>query len=141
MVVTLSLFSILLAMGIGALSYYSAAKSLDTAAREIATQMREAQAMAVATGNTYRVDFSDNARHTYQLQRRQGDSYEAVRNPVSLPSGVEFDASSLPSFGGDSYLDFYARGSAESGQLVLKGGYGRTRVIYVDGVTANVRIE
>ncbi|MBI5871238.1 MAG: prepilin-type N-terminal cleavage/methylation domain-containing protein [Actinobacteria bacterium] len=136
--VTLALLSVLMAMSMGALSYYMAGRSLDGAVSELSTQIREAQQLAVATGNTYRIDFSDANRLTYTLQRRQGSEWINVREPLRLP-GVEFSASSLPQFGADRYMEFYARGTSESGTIVVEDRFGRSRIITVDGETVNVR--
>ena len=138
--VTISLITVLLAMSVGAMSYYLAGRSLDSGAREVATQVREAQQMAVTTGNTYRVDFSNGSHTVYQLQARQGGGWSNVHGEQRLPSGVVFSTSSPPSFGGDSYIDCYSRGACESGTLVLEGGFGKSTTISVDGETANVRI-
>lgn len=138
-VVTLSLFALLMAMSIGSLSYYLAGKSVDTAVTELTTQIREAQALAVSTGNTYRIDFNDSGRTTYTLQRRSGSSWVNVRNAIKLPGGVTFSSSSLPQFGSDRYMEFYARGTSESGQIVVIGRYDKSRIIFVDGETVNVR--
>ena len=129
----------LIAMSTGALSYYLAGKSLDTAVTELTTQVREAQSLAVATGNTYRIDFSDSARTTYTLQRRSGSDWINVRGAISLPGGVSFSISSLPRFGSDGYMEFYARGTSESGQIAISGRYGGSRILTVDGETVNVR--
>jgi len=136
--VTLALLSILMAMSIGALSYYMAGRSRDAAVSELTTQIREAQQLAVATGNTYRIDFSDANRLTFTLQRRQGSDWINVREPQRLP-GVEFSTSSLPQFGTDRYMEFYARGTSESGTIVVEDRYGRSRTITVDGETVNVK--
>lgn len=139
MVVTLSLLAILMAMSIGALSYYLAGKSLDTAVTELTTQIREAQSLAVATGNTHRIDFSDSARTTYTLQRQSGSDWVNVRSAVNLPGGVSFSSTSLPQFGDDLYMKFTARGTSESGQIIITGRYGGSRNLIVDGETVNVR--
>ena len=138
-IITLSLLAILMAMSVSGLSYYQAGRSMDVAQRELVTQIREAQSMAVATGNTYRIDFSDPSMRTYQLQYRSGSGWVNVLAPQSLPTGVQFSSASPPSFGGDAYLEFYARGTCESGQLSLTGKYNMSNSIQVDGETANVR--
>ena len=138
-IITLSLLGILLGMSVSGLSYYQAGRSMDVAQSEIVTQIREAQAMAVATGNTYRIDFSDPSLKTYQLQYRSGSGWVNVRASESLPGGVQFDSAAPPSFGGGAYLEFYARGTCESGQLTLTGRFGKSATIQVDGETANVR--
>ncbi|MHB8168620.1 MAG: prepilin-type N-terminal cleavage/methylation domain-containing protein [Thermoleophilia bacterium] len=138
-IITLSLLGVLMAMSVSGLSYYQAGRSMDVAQRDLITQIREAQSMAVATGNTYRIDFSDPSRLTYQLQYRSGSGWVNVRAPESLPAGVQFSLASPPSFGGDAYLEFYARGTCESGQLSLTGKYGKSNSIQVDGETANIR--
>lgn len=138
MAVTLALFSVLMAMSMGALSYYMAGRSLDGAVSDLTMQIHEAQQLSVATGNTYRIDFSDANRMTYALQRRQGSEWINVRDPLHL-SGVEFNSSSLPQFGADRYMEFYARGTSESGTVVVENRFGESRTITVDGETVNVR--
>ena len=140
LVATLSLLAILMGMSIGALTYYYAGRSVDGAAREVMTQMREAQSLALATGNTHRIDFSGAAGTSYELQRRQGANWVTVKGPLSLPGGVSFNSSSQPLFGGDQYIEFYARGVAEDGQMVLEGRYGKSKMVTVDGETVNVNI-
>ena len=139
-IATISLMGILLAMSVTGLTYYLSNKSVETAATELTAQIREAQSLAVSTGNTYRIDFSDSSLHKYTLQRRSGSQWEDVRSAKSLPSGVFFNAASLPSFGDEPlYLEFYARGNTESGQLAVVGRFGEARDLTVDGETANVR--
>lgn len=140
LVLTLTLMSILMAMSAGALSYYLAGRSLDTAATELISQMREAQSLAVATGNTFRIDFSDSSRTIYTLQRRQGTDWVNVRDPQKL-SGVEFSSSTPPSFGGDTYMEFYARGTSESGRLVITSSrYGKIKSLQVEGETVSIGV-
>lgn len=137
MVATIVLMGILMAMTIGALSYYFAGRSLDVAAREITTQIREAQALALASGNTHRVDFSDTGAVSFQVQRRQGDSWVTVRGPLSLPGGVSLSG---PAFGSDQFIECYARGTCEDGEMALEGRYGRVRAIDVEGETVNIDV-
>ncbi len=138
MVVTMALMAVLLSLTAGALSYYFSGRSLDVAAREITSQIREAQAMAVASGNTYRIDFSDG--DSYQMKYRQGDEWVDSGNAENLPSSVSFSVSSPPSFDGDAQLDLHARGTAEDGQLVIEGRFGMTRTVRVEAGTANVSV-
>lgn len=138
MVITISLLMILLVMSIGALSYYFAGRSVDVASREIIAQIREAQSLAVATGNTYRIDFGAPGSSTYQLQRRQGTEWIAVRDAKSLPGGVSVSSTATSDFGGDLYLELYGKGDSESGQVVIDGRYGKTRTVSVTGETVNV---
>lgn len=133
MIVTISLMTILLSMATGAMTYYFAGRSLDVAVRDITTEIREAQAMAVSTGNTYRINFSGDS--TYQVSRKVGDEWQDQGNALDLPSGVNLSGAS---FGGDGVLDFYARGESEDGQLALRGKFGMTRAIRVEGATVNV---
>ncbi len=137
MMATLTLIGILAAMSIAAMSNYLAARSMDSAVADITSQIREANSLAVATGNTYRLDFSASA--SYTLQRRSGSEWVNVHASQPLPGGVAFSASSLPQFGGDRYMEFYARGTSEGGQLVLQGRFGNAKTIIVDGETVNVR--
>lgn len=140
MVATLSLLAILMGMSVGALSYYFAGRSVDVAAREVVTQIREAQSLALATGNTHRIDFSGSSGTSYVLQRRQGADWVTVKGPLGLPGGVSFNSASQPLFGNDQYIEFYARGVAEDGQMVLEGRYGKSKTVTVEGETVNVNI-
>lgn len=132
MIVTISLMTILLSMAAGAMTYYFAGRSLDVAVREVTTEVREAQAMAVSTGNMCRISFGDSS---YQVSRLIGGEWQNDGNALELPSGVHVSSAS---FNGDGNLDFYARGEAEDGQLMLRGKFGMTRTIRVDGATVNV---
>lgn len=138
MVITISLLLILLIMSIGAFSYYFAGRSVDVAAREITTQIREAQALAVATGNTYRINFGSPGSQTYQMQRRSGSEWVDVRGPMSLPGGVNVSTTASSAFGDDLYLELYGKGDSESGQVVIDGRYGKTITVSVTGETVNV---
>ncbi len=139
MIVTIALMTILLSMATGALSYYFAGRSLDVATRELTSDIREAQALAVSSGSTYRILFYTD--DSYQLQRRQSGDWVDVEDPRQLPSSVHYDQTSSPSFGGDRVLDFYARGEAEDGQLGLTGRFGMTRTIRVEAETVNIAVS
>lgn len=133
MIVTIALMTVLLSMATGAMTYYFAGRSLDVAVRDVTTEIRESQAMAVSTGNTYRIDFSGD--NLYQVSRWVGGKWQHDGNPLQLPSGVHISSAA---FGDDSSLDLYARGESEDGQLFLKGKFGMTRTVQVDGATVNV---
>jgi prepilin-type N-terminal cleavage/methylation domain-containing protein len=138
--VTMALMVTLMFISIGAYRYFYAGRSLDAATREITTQIREAQTMSVATGNTYRIYF-DVANSDYVLQSRQGSEWDNVGSPRELPGPVKFDSSAPPSFGGDASAEFYARGVSEDGQVVVRGIYGATKTIQLTGETVNVSVS
>lgn len=140
MVVTMALVSILFIMAVGGYRYFSANRALDVAEREVIAQIREGQSMAVSTGNTHRVYFNV-ADSTISLQRRQGSDWVAAAPLEALPSAVVFDSSNLPDFDGDAYVEFYARGSSESGTVVLQNRNSQTKTISVDGETVNVTVS
>jgi Tfp pilus assembly protein FimT len=139
--VTIVLLVAMLALSIGAYRYFYAGRSLDAAVREITTEIRHAQTMAVASGNTYRIYF-DTANNEYVLQSRQGTEWINDSNATKLPGSVKYDTDVPPSFDGEdsNSVEFYARGVSESGQLAVKSFYGRTKTVLVDGETANVSI-
>lgn len=137
MVVTMALVSILFITAVGGYRYFSANRALDVAAREVRSQIREAQAMAVSTGNTHRV-FFDVSGGYFVMQKRQGSEWVNAAPAEDLPSAVEFDSSSPPNFDGDGYIEFYARGTSESGSLVLQNRNSQMKTISVDGETVNV---
>jgi type II secretion system protein H len=138
--VSMALASILMVMAVGGYRYFSANRSLDVAAREVTQQIREAQTMAVSTGNTHRVVFNV-ADSTFVMQRRVGSDWVSSAPLEELPSAVEFDTSSPPDFDGDAVIEFYARGTSESGTLVLQNSNSETKTIRVDGETVNVSVS
>ena len=138
MIATIALLGILVAMATGGLTYYFSVKSLDTSAKELTTQIREAQAMAVSTGNTYRINFGQPDMGTYILQSLQDSGWVDVRGPINLEGGVNFAAASS--------LEFYSRGTCsgaacDGGQLLLQERFGSNKTIQVDGETVNVRVS
>lgn len=138
MIATISIMSILLALSAGGLTYYLSGKAVETSATELKTEIREAQAMALATGNTYRLDF--NSAHSFSLQRRSGSDWITVQGPINLERSVNFSSTQPPAFGGDRYMECYAKGTCEGGNIVIDGPFSKTRTIAVDGETVNVRI-
>lgn len=138
--VTLSLASVLMVMAVGGYRYFSANRSLDVAEREVTQQIREAQAMAVSTGNTHRV-FFNVGDSTFTMERRQGSEWISASPVEELPSAVQFDSSNPPDFEGDSFIEFYARGTSESGTVVLRNRNSQTKTISVDGETVNVTVS
>src|SRR5574340_547339 len=107
------LFAILSALSISAMYYYLAGRALDTATRDTVSEIREAQEMAVATGNTYRVDFTDVNGKICKLQAKRGGNWVDIHNDT-MPLEVTMTSHQ---FGTDSYLECYARGECESGYL------------------------
>lgn len=138
--VTIVLLAIMLSLSVGAYRYFWAGRSLDAAVREITTEIRHAQTMAVASGNTYRINFDVNS-NSYVLQSRQGSDWVNDGDAVQLPGSVKFDAASPPSFDGDASVEFYARGVSENGQLIVKSYYGRTKTILLEGEAVNVSVS
>jgi prepilin-type N-terminal cleavage/methylation domain-containing protein len=138
--VAMALASILLIMAVGGFRYFSANRALDVAGREVIQQIREGQAMAVSTGNTHRVYFN-TVDSSISLQRRQGSDWVSAAPLEELPSEVQFDSSNPPDFDGDVYIEFYARGTSESGTLVLQNRNSQTKTISVDGETVNVSVS
>lgn len=144
LMVTIALFTVVLVFSAEALSRYLAVQSLDAAVREITVQIKEAQQMAEATGNTYRIDFSDPEGASYQLSYRQGSgAWTNARSPKSLPRGVYFDQVSFGEAPGyHNFTDCFARGSCEDGELRLVsrrfGASGLLKTVYLQGETVNV---
>lgn len=139
-VVAMALASIIMVMAVGGYRYFSANRSLDVATREVTAQIREAQAFAVSTGNTHRVYFNVTDSN-FVMQRRQGSEWEKAAPVEEMPSAAEFDSSNPPDFDGDTYMEFYARGTSESGTLVLRNSNGQTKTISVDGETVNISVS
>jgi len=134
------IMAILASIASGAMTYYLSVRSIDVAVRDLTSQIREGQELAVTTGNTYRLDFTDPQGLTYTLKFPMGGGgWANYRAAQSLPGGVSFDPS--PSLGDNdcnSCLDFSARGSSGSGQLTLRGRFNMTKTLNIQGETVNI---
>lgn len=136
----MAIMAILVSIAGGAMTYYFAVRSMDVAVRDLTSQIREGQELAVTTGNTYRLDFTDPQGLTYTLKFPVGGGgWANYRGAQSLPGGVSFDPS--PSLGDNdcnSCLDFSARGSSGSGQLTLRGRFNMSKTLKIQGETVNI---
>jgi prepilin-type N-terminal cleavage/methylation domain-containing protein len=138
-IATISLMTILVGMATGGLSAFFSRKGLETSATEVLTEIREVHALAVASGNTYRIDF--NSSSSYVVQRRQGETWVTIKGPIDLESDTTISGTPAPDFGGDKFIECYARGTCEDGQLVLRDGKGGNKTIHVYGETVNIEIN
>jgi len=118
-------------------------------AREIATDMRYAQVLAVKTGDTYRVKFRTGPQ-SYNVKVDQDGSWTAIDHPVTKkPWTCELDGHNRyagiqlasVSFGGANNVEFDAYGSPNNGGAVTFTLGAVTRTIRVAPLSGKITVE
>lgn len=127
----LGLMGILGGMAVPAFSAIRANWQLNTAARQVALDLRAARARAVATGTNQRVRFIKQLG-SYQRQKQDGpQTYVNDGAPTQLPSGILVTACTAVG----SAVTFRPRGNAITfGTVTLVDPGGRTRTVIVNMV-------
>lgn len=131
LLVCLALAGILAAMAAPAFSAMRAEWRLNTAARQVALDLRAARARAVAGGTNRRVLFLQQFG-TYLRQTQDGPStYANDGAPAQLPAGVRITGCTAVG----SAVTFRPRGNAITfGTVTLGDVRGRTRAVVVNMV-------
>lgn len=147
LMVTLTLFGVLVSLGAMPLRDYQHRQEHLGAAREVVEALRNTQVRAVAEGVPYKVVFTAG---TVAVHRGNGAGYDATPlRRYALPSRVTLTvgptaftpsaSSSLPA-SPDAY--FYARGTASAGELVVgHSDSTKTYTIDIEGLTARVSVS
>lgn len=132
-VVALSLFSILLAIAIPQWGTLLPAFRLNSAARQIQSELNRVKARAVSENTNFRLVF---LAASYSIERDNGTGYEPTGESKPLPEGIDVRSTTT------STLGFTARGTAtpgtggtvklcnikEAGKNVVVSSTGRIRI-------------
>jgi prepilin-type N-terminal cleavage/methylation domain-containing protein len=140
LLVAIVLIGMMAALAVGGYSRWAASNAHLGTAREAQTFMRHAQQQAVTEGRATCVWF-DVANSTYTVYRGACDSTtkQKLTGPHSL-AGKDIRLSG-PSFGGSAGVTFYARGTADPGEVTVTR-LGSTKVyrLAVEGLTGRVSL-
>lgn len=94
---------------------------LRNAGKDIANQLRQTRAEAIARGTPQRFVITPRERHWQSAPGRQGTLPDALQ--------VEFEgASQLQHDAGEGVIEFHPDGGASGGRIVLKRGDARWRI-------------
>lgn len=105
----------------GMFSRGMAGAQLRNAGKDMANQLRQTRAEAIARGTPQRFVINPRERRWQSAPRRQGTLPEALQ--------VEFEgASQLQRSAGEGVIEFHPDGGASGGRIVLKRGDARWRI-------------
>lgn len=139
LVVAMVIMGVLMALAIPTWSHYQNKQDYVGAAREVVSDLRQAQLQAVSQETTYRVDFSGRTMKIYGFN---GSTY-LLSQTLTLPgSAATFGTPSFTKSDGTTSTSawFYARGTASDGTVSLTrtNTGGHTYVIDIEGLTGRV---
>jgi prepilin-type N-terminal cleavage/methylation domain-containing protein len=140
LIITISIFAIMMAIAIPSFLTYRPTMKIKGAARDIASALQFARMKAVSENNTFAVRFSGSSYSIYD-DNDNDDVYADTTDPLdiavrtlTLPDGISFgvgtnvnkksdNTSPAPAdfitFGGDA-CDFSTRGTADTGTVYIK---------------------
>ena len=105
---------------------------LNSAARQLQSELHRVKAQAVARSAHLRVVFL--AAGAYRIERRDGAGYRSTGEQKALPQGISFGGNSIGAVG------FAPRGTADGGTISLCNDKREGKNIIVSGSTGRVRV-
>ncbi|WP_366922506.1 prepilin-type N-terminal cleavage/methylation domain-containing protein [Metallumcola ferriviriculae] len=108
---------------------------LDTAARQMAQEIREVQQWSITLQDSYVIKFYSDFNY-YHLPLRQ-DNF--IKHRIDLPQGVTFEEVSYVGTS-SSRLSFNAKGTPNLGGHIILKGAGQYREISITPVTGRVKV-
>ena len=133
LVIVMMIIGVLAAFATPHLGRWLATIGVDTAAREIATELQLGKMRAISQNARYRISFNA-ASNTYQMQKEVAGAWQDVGHPKPLPTGVDLvSATANPVF--------QTLGTAPGGTTItLRNAQGRTRKVTVS-FAGRVQVE
>jgi prepilin-type N-terminal cleavage/methylation domain-containing protein len=133
LVIVMMIVGVLAAFATPQLGRWLATTGVDTAAREIATELQLSKMRAVSQNTRYRISF-DADHNTYLVQKDVAGVWQDVGAPKALPAGVDLVSATADPV-------FQTLGTAPGGTTVtLQNAQGRTRKVTVSFV-GRVKVE
>jgi len=124
LLLTVALFSVLLSIAIPNWSTLTPGYQLDSAARQVATDLQSARNRAIAQYRRYRVVSVTSTAYNVEREQMPGGSYVVFTGPKALPSGITSSFDNTPVF--------QTRGNVSPGATVtLTNSKGQTRQVEV----------
>ena len=150
LIVTLSIFGIMMVIAIPSFLNYRPTMKLKGAARDISSSFQWARMKAVSENNTFAVKFTCNSYSIYDdndnddIYADTTDSSDIAVRTSTLPDGISFGVGTNVSsgvsgggtpadfitFGGDA-CDFQPRGTADSGTVYITNTKGESYAVTV----------
>ena len=153
LIVTLSIFGVMIAIAIPSFLSYRPTMRIKGAARDIASAFQWARMKAVTENNAFAVKFSGNSYSIYD-DNDNDDIYADTTDPLdiairtsTLPDGISFGVgptvtpvpADFITFGGDA-ADFSSRGTVDNGTVYITNTKGDSYAVIVS-TSGRVRIQ
>lgn len=131
LLVVVAILSILGAVAIPIWSVLLPTYALNSATRQVQSELHRTKSRAVAENTKFRVLFSSAS---YKIQRRKGTSYEDTGEDKPLPDGITLGSSSA------TVLNFMPRGTATGETIKLCNSNGAGKNIVVQSSSGRARV-
>lgn len=147
MAVAMALVGIMATISMTAFSAYKKSADLKGTVREVAGILRNIQVRAVTEATTYQCSFTSTTLEIYRDANYPPSAATRVRTFTISGSNIQFhDIDFDHDLPGPAYPDsncvFYARGSADPGELNVKRlDSGKSYEIKIEGLTARVSYQ
>ena len=128
MMITIAIMAILLGISVSTWNRYRLNTDLKTAARTVVSDFFMTKQMAVRDATGYRITFNAGT-NSYQLIETATGNVIQTRNISEFGPGIVL---SNPNFGGNATINFFARGTAEAGSVVVTNSINSTGTITVN---------
>jgi len=125
MLLTVALFSVLLSIAIPNWSTLTHGYQLDSAARQVATDLQSARNRAMAQYRRYRVVSVTSTTYSVEREQTPGGSYVVFTGPKAFPSGITSSFDNTPVF--------QTRGNVSPGATItLTNSKGQTKQVEIN---------
>ncbi len=131
LIAALAIFSIVAAIAIPTWSTLIPTYSLNSAARQVQSELHKTKSRAVAENRDFRLVFSSTS---YKIQRHKGSTYEDTGENKPLPEGIFLGNSSVKT------VSFASRGTSNGGTVRLCNSNGAGKNIRVQSSTGRTRV-
>jgi len=131
LLVVVAILSILGAVAIPIWSVLLPTYALNSATRQVQSELHKTRSRAVAENTRFHLVFSSTS---YKIQRYNGSSYEDTGEDKPLPEGIALGSSSATT------LNFTSRGTATGGTVRLCNSNGAGKNIRVQSSTGRTRV-
>jgi len=133
MIVAMALSAVLAGIAIPNMMAFLPTYRLNTAARQVQSELHRIKSQAVAHNMDYRVVFS--APSLYRIEKKiNGATYQATGENKALPEGIVYDNTSAAD------ISFTPRGTSNSDTIRLCNSRRQGKNVIVFGGTGRIRV-
>jgi type IV fimbrial biogenesis protein FimT len=133
LLVGLGIFVVLAAIAIPNLGAQLPAYRLNSAVRQVQSELHRIKSQAVSNNAEFRAVFV--APSLYRIEKKVGATYESTGENKVLPDGITYGSATIHD------ISFTPRGTASSGTIRLCNNRRQGKNVIVFGGTGRVRVE